>query len=66
MRVLEIGSGAGDVALMLAELVGQEGQVGRCRCQFGNSENRTPACNRSRYAEHSIYCWRCANACFGG
>ena len=27
MRVLEIGSGAGDVALMLAELVGQEGQV---------------------------------------
>ena len=27
MRVLEIGSGAGDVALMLAELVGQEGRV---------------------------------------
>ena len=27
MRVLEIGSGAGDVALMLAELVGPEGQV---------------------------------------
>ena len=27
MRVLEIGSGAGDVALMLAKLVGQEGQV---------------------------------------
>lgn len=27
MRILEIGSGAGDVALMLAELVGQEGQV---------------------------------------
>ncbi len=27
MRVLEIGSGAGDVALMLAELVGQEGQI---------------------------------------
>lgn len=27
MRVLEIGSGAGDVALMLAELVGQEGWV---------------------------------------
>ena len=27
MRVLEIGSGAGDVALMLAELVGQDGQV---------------------------------------
>ena len=27
MRVLEIGSGAGDVALMLSELVGQEGWV---------------------------------------
>ena len=27
MRVLEIGSGAGDVALMLAELVGSSGQV---------------------------------------
>lgn len=27
MRVLEIGSGAGDVALMLTELVGQEGQI---------------------------------------
>ena len=27
MRVLEIGSGAGDVALMLAELVGDSGQV---------------------------------------
>ena len=27
MRVLEIGSGAGDVALMLAELVGPEGRV---------------------------------------
>ena len=27
MRVLEIGSGAGDVSLMLAELVGPEGQV---------------------------------------
>ena len=27
MRVLEIGSGAGDVALMLAELVGPDGQV---------------------------------------
>lgn len=27
MRVLEIGSGAGDVALMLAEMVGPEGQV---------------------------------------
>lgn len=27
MRVLEIGSGAGDVALMLAELVGKSGQV---------------------------------------
>ena len=27
MRVLEIGSGAGDVALMLAELVGQDGQI---------------------------------------
>ena len=27
MRVLEIGSGAGDVALMLAELVGPKGQV---------------------------------------
>ena len=27
MRVLEIGSGAGDVALMLAALVGQEGRV---------------------------------------
>ena len=27
MRVLEIGSGAGDVALTLAELVGQDGQV---------------------------------------
>ena len=27
MRVLEIGSGAGDVALMLAELVGQKGQI---------------------------------------
>ncbi len=27
MRVLEIGSGAGDVALMLAELVGQTGQI---------------------------------------
>ena len=27
MRVLEIGSGAGDVAIMLAELVGTSGQV---------------------------------------
>lgn len=27
MRVLDVGSGAGDVALLLAELVGESGQV---------------------------------------
>ena len=41
MRILEIGSGAGDVALTLAELVGPRRTCYWCGCQCHNSGHRT-------------------------
>ena len=39
MRVLDVGSGAGDVAMAAAELVGAEGEVVGCGCQCGDSRD---------------------------
>ena len=59
MKVLDIGSGAGDVALLLADLVGLEGSGRRRRHERRHPGNGALSRRRCGMAQRFVDSWRC-------
>ena len=62
MKVLDLGSGAGDVAMLLADLVGPEGEVVGVDMNADILETARARVSALRMDERSIPPWRCARS----